>query len=637
MSRATEQARKFMRDNIVGPDRRSTIEWAEQEKISLPGSLRSERFRIEIAPWLRLPFQFSDDPEVRSIITLAAVQSAKTAFGLVTMLRKLATDPGSMLYNWENDLKAAAEWNERAEKTVRQAAVLRHRMPPPNIKQVAQTIKFRDGMYLRMQGSNSDANRQSKSVRYLWNEEAKDWKPGHLTDMRKRITAAWNSLEINITPASVGGITDGKKNGDEVFWIWEESSQHVFHMVCPCCGKAQIPRFRTEIGKPGGLHICDPADGKALDLCKPAEHVYNYAQIARHIYYECEAVGCGHRWRDTPSEREQIANSTAGEHGYIQMNPSAMKENKGCKWNALIVPWIPWVGLMKEFHNALSAMRYGDIELYKDFVQKREVEFFSANPDDLPMESTLVINEAIKKSRDGMPDRMYRFMMVDKQRGSARKGESPHYWCVIRDWKKGASSLVFEGKVPTDEDLENIRMEHGVNPLMVAVDSGDGMTTIDVYRMCARFGYIAIKGEDRASYSHTDPTKPDGRIMRRFSPDQNAIVTGTDGVQYPVPLILYSKQGIRDALFYLQSSADFDFQIPGDVGTDYKSHMESEKLVDWHIPKTGQRVKIWKQIKKRNDLFVCECYQALFADMLGIIGAVPIEQRPEITTEPSRG
>jgi hypothetical protein len=125
--------------------------------------------------------------------------------------------------------------------------------------------------------------------------------------------------------------------------------------------------------------------------------------------------------------------------------------------------------------------------------------------------------------------------------------------------------------------------------------------------------------------------------MRRYSPDQNAIVTGSDGVQYPVPLILYSKQGIRDALYYLQIAPDFDFQIPADVGADYKAHMESEKLVDWHIPKTGQRIKIWRQMKKRNDLFVCECYQALFADMLGIIGAVPIEQRPELKTTENRG
>lgn len=623
MSRQTEQARRFMAANVVAPDRRPTIQWAEEERIALPGSLRSERFRIEIAPWLRMPFEFSDDPTVRRLIVIASVQSSKSTLGEVVMLKKLATDPGNMLYNWEDDGKAKEIWTERIEKTIKQSHTIRHRLQSSHIKQVQQAIKFRDGMYLRMQGANAKANRQSKSVRYLINEEAKDWKPGQLTDMRNRVTAAWNSFELNITPA---GIKD-----DECHTIWKESSQHTFHMICPRCQAAQIPRFRTETGKRGGLFICDPQDGAALDLCKPAEHEYNYAAIAQHIYYECEA--CGHRWRDTPSEREQIASGGR----YVQMNMAALPTDKGCKWNALIVPWIPWVSLIKEFHNSLRAMRYGDISLYREFVQKREVEFFSENPDDLPMETTLVLNDALKKSRDGMPDREFRFMMVDKQRGSARKGESPHYWCVIRDWKKGAASLVYEGKVPTDEDLEALRLEHGVNPIMVAVDSGDGMTTIDVYRMCAKYGYIAIKGEDRASYSHPDPTRADAKIMRRFSPDQNAIVTGSDGVQYPVPLVLYSKQGIRDALYYLQLAPDFDFQIPSDVGADYRAHMESEKLVDWHIPKTGQRVKIWRQMKKRNDLFVCECYQALFADMLGIIGSVPIEQRPELKTTDNRG
>ena len=613
MKRTASQIASYVKNALPETDRRSTVEWAEQEGFVLPGSLRSSRFRIDIAPWLRLPFDFCDDPEVRRLSLIAAVQASKSTVGEVFIGRRMATDPGNMLYNWEDHGKAEELWNDRIERTIRQAKQLKHRLPAANIKQRRMEIQFRDGFYFRIQGIKAVKSRQSKSVRYLVNEEVKDWEPGALTDIRNRVTAAWNSFELNISPAG--------EEGDELHTVWKESSQHVFHIVCPKCGHKQIPRFKTFPYKLGGLYFCDPKNEDQLTECKDAETgEHNYNAIAEHCYYECEE--CGHRHRDTPSERSRMADT--GE--YISLNPKALKTDKACKWNALIVPWIPWVGLIKEFHNALRALRYGDISLYKEFVQKREVEFFSNDVDDLAIDSTVEFDMEATKSREGMEDRQFRFMLIDKQRGSARKNEAPHYWVVIRDWKPGRSELVYEGKVQTDEELETLRMDHDIDPVFVAVDSGDGMTTIDVYKMCAKYGYTSLKGEDKAGYYHDSEG---GRVMRKFSPDQTAYATGENGEQIPVTLILYSKQGIRDSLHYLRNAKDFEFIIPGDVSEDYKKHMDSERLVEWHIPKTGQKVLIWRQIRRRNDLFVCECYQALYADMCGIIGMVPNENRPE--------
>jgi len=488
-------------------------------------------------------------------------------------------------------------------------------LPDAKVKQRKLEMIFRDGMYFRMQGAKAKGNRQSKSVRYLVNEEIKDWEPGALTDMRNRATASWNSFELNITP---GGMF-----GDETHRLWQESSQHVFHVRCPQCQALQKPRFRSIEGKPGGLHICDRSDAEALALCKPEPHVYNYAEIQRHIFYECESTGCGHRWRDTPEDRQAFVAS--GE--YVPQNPNALPSDKGVMWNALICPWIPWAGLMREFHTAVRAMRLGDISLYKDFVQKREAEFFdeSEQSEDDP-DHKLQVSAGVTKSREGLPDRYFRGMAADKQRGEARKGDTPHYWVVIRDWKIGASALLWEGRVELDEDLEALRLEYDVPPPLVWVDSGDGMTVLDVYRMCAKYGYTAIKGEARTRYTHQEGLD---KVSRRYSPEQVATVTGSDGGQYNISLVLYSKQGIRDLLQYARTSADFEYQIPEDVSPEYRAHNEAERLVSWHIPKTGQEVKIWRQFKKRNDLFVCECYQALLAEVMGIIGAVEVEERPE--------
>lgn len=611
--------RASMARAIRSPDRRGTAQWAEDVGFALPGSLRSAKFRVDIAPWLRVPLDITDRPTVRRLLAMAAVQTSKSTLGEVFIGRRLATDPGNMLYNWEDELKAKELWNDRIERTIRQAKQIAHRLPSANVKQRQMEIQFRDGYYFRIQGIKAVSSRQSKSVRYLVNEEVKDWEPGALTDLRNRVTAAWNSFELNITPASI--------EGDEVHALWNESTQLVYHVRCPNCARQQKPRFRTRPGQRGGLFICDPASDAELARVKKGEHEYDYTEIARLLYYECEE--CGHRWKDTPRERQQFVGD--GRDNYVSMNPGAPDTDQACAWNALIVPWIPWVGLVKEFHNALRAMRFGDISLYQNFVQKREVEFFKTDPDDLPRESTVEITAGVKKDREGMADRQFRFLLADKQRGSAKKGEAPHYWVVIRDWKPGRAVLVYEGRVNTDEELEGLRMDYGVDPVFCAVDTGDGATTVDAYKFCAKYGFTALKGEDKSGYAHIVNGE---KITRRFSPDQRAYATVDNGAQIPITLILYSKQGIRDALHYLRTSNGFGWEVPEDVSEDYKKHMDSEELVDWHIPKTGQRIKIWKQIKRRNDLFVCECYQALYADIAGIIGMAPLERRPDgIKTE----
>lgn len=621
MNRSDESIITFCVDNIRPPDRRSMVNFLEDVRFTLPGSLRSERFRIDISPWLKLPMTFVDDPAVRRLTCMASIQSSKSTLGEACIVKAQATDPGNMLYNWEDAGKASEIWDERIEKTIRQCPALSHRMPSKRIRQKKQQIMFTDGFYFRMQGAFATKSRQSKSVRYLINEEVKDWKPGAYKDMLNRVTASWNSFVLNITPGSV--------TGDEMFQAWQESSQHTFHMICPKCALKQLPRFRVVKDKKGGLHLCDPEDEEATLECKPDRNKYNYQAITKHLYYECEGADCNHRWKDTPSEREQIASTGV----YVAMNPDALPTDKGVKWNAVVVPWISWVQLVREFHEAIAGAKYGDLSMLQEFVQKREADFWNPERDDFDGEEVQLSKE-IRKSREGLEDKQYRIMTVDKQRGSVRKGETPHYWCVVRDWAPGKSALLFEGRIDTDEDLEAMREDLEVLPVFVWVDSGDGITMMDVYRMCAKYGYVAIKGEDKSGYYHNDKN---GKTSKRYAPEQAAVVTLESGQPAKVPLILYSKQGIRDALYYMREAKEFDFQTPEDVSEDYKLHHKAERLVDWTIPKTQQVVQIWKQYKKRNDLFVCECYQALIADVLGMIGTVPIQQRDDVPkTHPSK-
>lgn len=261
-------------------------------------------------------------------------------------------------------------------------------------------------------------------------------------------------------------------------------------------------------------------------------------------------------------------------------------------------------------------MRYGDPELWYKYLRERECIF--SDPMDRPISARLVFSDK-KKDREGLKDRYARFAAVDRQQGLAREGELPHWWMVIRDVDKDANSLlVFEGKVETDENVVEILNRHGVVPRHVVCDSGDDTT--HVYQFCLRHGYNAIKGGRESTYAHEDggrrifsPERPLWKMLNLPSP-----VRPEDEINEP-QFWLYSKGGIADRLEWLRASKGIKWEVPGDVSDDYKSHMESEELSE-KKNKDGFLVKVWTQIRDRNDLLVCERYIAMLMEMAGLIG-----------------
>lgn len=58
------------------------------------------------------------------------------------------------------------------------------------------------------------------------------------------------------------------------------------------------------------------------------------------------------------------------------------------------------------------------------------------------------------------------------------------------------------------------------------------------------------------------------------------------------------------------------------MSEDYQRHFEAEEIQERVVPKTGETVSEFVQVKRRNDLYVCECYIAMMADMAGIVGTM---------------
>jgi len=63
--------------------------------------------------------------------------------------------------------------------------------------------------------------------------------------------------------------------------------------------------------------------------------------------------------------------------------------------------------------------------------------------------------------------------------------------------------------------------------------------------------------------------------------------------EFQLPLILYSKQAIRDRLAWLRSSGVASWEVPTDVSDDYQRHMQAEEQQEFRHARTGEVFHVW--------------------------------------------
>jgi hypothetical protein len=578
------------------------VAWAEQH-VNLPGSTRSSRFSSSITPWTRYPLELLDNGVTRRLVFVKPIQSGGSVVGEVALCYWVSTkNGGDVQMNWQNDDQAEARWKKRIERILTDCRPVVARWggePDRSKKSVGQWIM--PHLNLTCQGVFTERRVASDTITYQVNEEVHDesgWIPGRLDQAFGRLTAAWDGVALVISNAG--------KVGSELHKAFEAGTQQHWEVQCPGCGQYHPMRTKWDEKRPdlGGLRY--DADG-----CRMENGTYDYRRLAPTIRYQ---FPCGHSVPDDVSIRRAL--SLSGRYGSPQ-NPGAMASNVSLTMDGVSVDYIPWVQLIEEKHKALRSLKYGDFSAWQKYVRERECKFVEES--ERPRVQEIVFSSATK-SREGIPDRDFRFGALDRQQGSLAKGELPHWWGVIRDFKRLPdgrirSLLVFEGKLLTDEDAAGVMNENGVLPAAVCCDSGDDTT--HVYRFCLKHGFSAIKGEQRDTFHHEDGA------LRVFSPERPLYaMTGgqpTREDERDEPLFwLYSKSGIREKLNWLRTSSMVDWETPSDVSDDYRAHMDSERMEDRKV--SGRIVKAWVQYAERNDLFVCEAYQAMMADMAGIIG-----------------
>lgn len=576
----------------------SVCEWGRQN-VKLVGSARSENYDPDITPWAKQPTECTDDGITRIVSFCKPIQSGGSASSEVAVCRRIARKVGGDIqWNWETNDKARDRWDKRIERILKACKPVRALWPEQQTFKAMKCLVAFPHCNLAVQGQNAKGNLDSDSVAFQVNEELHNWEDGHLKKADGRLTAVWNGIQMNVSNA--GFVKD------QFHQKWSSGTCEFWEVPCPECGEYWPMRTRWDDKHPelGGLRY----DSKG---CKLDNGGFDYNKLAGTIRYQ---FPCKHTIKDNPEVRRQM--SLRGRYGK-PTNPGAQFSNRSFALEAVAVDYISWIILIQEKHTALRALKYGDPSQWWQYLRERECKFADRS-EDMPIAKAIVLNTAIKKNRDGIPNRAARLAALDRQQGTLKKNELPHWWLVIRDVDaEGNSLLVWEGKCLTDEDAVDRIKTHNVPPVCVVVDSSDDTTF--VYQFCMRHGYNAVKVMGEASFAHKDGSR------RIYSPDKDlyANISAAPTKKNPMEeprFWFFSKAGMYERLHWWRNSPELTWGVPGDVSEDYHRHLDAVRFTTREL-RTGEIIIELSFVRDRYDMAWCEAAIAVLAEMAGLIGA----------------
>ena len=580
------------------------LDWMAQHCRVLPGIVGS--FDPTHTPWLKTPIEATFDPEVRTIVNMAAVGSGKSIYICVCTAYILAKAPSDVLiYQPKND--AARDFHRNALLKVWNGC------PPvaalmPTDKQVRWDCLRIDRSTVWTLGADAESNLQRYHVKWVFIDETWSLKPGHLKQAQARnLSYGWLAKTVMVGQAGLVNDDNDKQ--------WQSSTQEEYSWKCEACSTVQPWDWESIKIPPGGL----TADGINEDL------------IAKGTKMACK--GCGKLYDDDDGVRDAL-NKTGC---YVRVNFNARDANRGFHWNAL--PARNWGETAIEWAKAKLAQTNGDEMPMQLFRQKQLALPFSSEI----MDSTDEVTPGAFKLREEWADEgaydldsrqviakrdetktshaRLRFIGVDVQRDG--------FYCLCRSYSAdGKSRLLDWAFYHTIDEVEAFRKRCGVLAPFTFVDCGDQQDFI--HRTAARLGWNCTRGTKKNEFPW--PVKqPDGTMKVKNKPySKPREVEPFKGLVTRV--YYFGNLAFKDLLWRLRRSAVH--QYPTDAGEEYTKQMASERRV-----KTPAGMPIWKAPAKRaNHLWDCEVIIMLPALVFGLAGEAKVSvgnvKAPEVSQEP---
>jgi phage terminase large subunit GpA-like protein len=553
----------------------TVLDWAESH-VKFPASDRASHFDRTVAPWMNEPLLAATDDETTQLFIRAATGAGKTTYMETLACFIIAQKPGPTLFVGQTD-DMVKDWTEsRLLPIFRECDPVRSLFPEDRHALRKTTILF-PHMSLFAGGANM-TNLQEKSMRYCIGDEVWRWKNGMIKELKARHHDRWNRKTILVS--------QGWDSDHEAEEEWNSGTREVYGWCCNNCNEWQRYLF----------------DSLTWDNdAKDEKGVWLWDRLQDSIRMKCEK--CGAQYKDTAAERRMLSARAS----YRAMNPHPVRGVRSFEIPAYAVWWVPWFALVREFLEANEAKHAGNTDPLRQFIQKRKAQVWVEEVvSDLPEIATADYGKADYIEGQKIDGEVHRFMAVDKQRD--------HFWCIVRAWRAdGSSRLLYEGRVLTWENLDQISTQYAVPPRCNVVDAG--YDTPLVYESCARRGWTASHGSGQDGFWHQQQEKR----VRRFVSRIEAAQAGSHGLK--AAYFFFSNEGVKDKLAALrQPQAVPAWEVPRDVSDDYRKHMLAEIKKDVINAKTKQVEQRWVRIGgKANHLWDCECIALAAAMLAGVL------------------
>jgi hypothetical protein len=462
-------------------------------------------------------------------------------------------------------------------------------------------------MPLSLRGSNSRVMLQGDPVGLVICDERRDWKPGAIDLLRKRLRTFSDSLEISTGTAGV--------RGDELHTDWLRGSQTMIHFRCPKCQHSQPFRFGRD---PTVLHPdtreCGGVKWEESELTKPGG-AWNYEAVRPTVYFECENPDCRAQLRQ--QDKLAVIQSIHEHH----RNPAALRAGLySVHYNVLCLPWVDcdWGSIAVEFLHAVDDARNGNLEPLKAFVCETLGEPWDDGLGAINLWDFLLDRKDAYEFGEEWPEEKARFLAADKQE---KGGE--HYWWVIRAFGLfGKSRMVAHGRASSYLELEEIRKQYNVPAKRSVIDSG--FKAGEVYRFCSGSSWKPMKGDQVQYYLVRDvvTAKTYRRLWSETTVDR--FWDAQAAQQRQIKLWRFADDPTKDELAGYLSGVLGEWTVPAKIGREYLRQMTGERREEVKDSK-GRLSYVWKT-HGDNHYFDCEKMLLVCAIASGLLKA---QEKPE--------
>jgi phage terminase large subunit GpA-like protein len=581
----SEQITKIFSNSIRAgiPDGSLKIsEWADRYRILPPErSTRPGLWSTDLVPYLREPMDVVTNPDVEEIVFMASSQVAKTEFLVNVAGYFIHIDPSPILFVAETDDKAQAWSKECFAPTVRVTPELKALVSEARARDSENTIFHKNfpGGHIGIVAATSPASLSSRPIRIVLLDECDAFKPtaeGDPVDLAaKRATTFTNRKIIKVS-------SPRDRDTSTIEPAYLAADRRKYFVPCPHCGEFQVLAW-TE-GR------CSCPKENLTDKCSLRHGFVQWDDDPALAYYVC-VRGCE---ITADLKRPMLA---AG-----QWTAERQLRKKAGFWiDEVYSPFVTW-GEMAE--NFLEKKK--DPESLRVFVNTSLAETWDPFSGEIKTDD---LTERQENYRRTIPDEILIIVAgVDTQRDRLEL-EIKGYGLDFENW--GIDYLVLPGNPAQPQvwkDLETVlgstyetSAGRTVKISAMAIDSGDGVHTKDVYKFArkhARRGVFAIKGANTPGKALiSKPTKQGKPAVALYT---IGTVSAKDSIAGRLEISAedYKKPGGRAGFCH----------FPAHYPETYFQQLRSEKPItrEWR----GKNVRFWEKIKEgiRNEALDCFVY-----------------------------